>query len=122
MRRGPLFRGAAYAIMILIFINGYVGTKLHEETSLYRLDSHSTSKALVYFKSNRKSIEKAGIISFVDNKKETMCAGWGGCAKKLENTFHGSFFLDYYFPGENIKVEYGEKGEGHTIDSSLFIK
>ena len=70
-------------------------------------------------------IEQKKTITFTDNPSEDIfCKAWGGCAKKLENTFHGQYFLDYYF-NKKMKAVFGnttQKENGYEVRASQFIQ
>jgi hypothetical protein len=124
----PFFRGIFIVLLCLYVALGYYGTKMHEDTSMFTFESKIVTNADNYFRQHAKEMKSNSLIYFANEKSDmSYCISWGGCAKKLENTFHGSFFLDYYFPDKNMKVEYAKDGsnkktDGYKIDSSQFIK
>jgi len=122
------------SIILIIFytITNYFGVRLHESSSLYLLESRFVTNADQVFKKYGAQIEKHPVLYFTDFvynkkiKKKLYYRPWGG-SKKLDNTFHGQYFLDYYFPGKKMKAIYGYTTENipknaYVIHSELFLK
>lgn len=126
IKSNAFFRAVFTILICLYMMTNYYGVKMHEDTSMFALESRIVTSADSYFKKNSSRMSPNSLIYFSNNKSDPeYCSSWGGCAKKLENTFHGSYFLDYYFPDKNMRVEYGRmsKGKGeYTINASEFIK
>jgi hypothetical protein len=82
----------------------YFGVHVHEQSSNFALENRFAHNAEAYFDQSREYIiAHHNTIYFKDIKGKNY---WGG-SKKLEITFHGSDFLDYYFPGKEMEVIWG---------------
>ena len=128
----PVFKIFFIVLIVLYTVTNYFGVKLHESSSLYLLESRFVTNADRVFKKYGAQIEKHPVLYFTDFvynkkiKKKIYYRPWGG-SKKLDNTFHGQYFLDYYFPGKNMKAIYGYTTEkipknAYVIHSELFLK
>lgn len=126
IKAGGVFKYIAILLLFLYSAGNFFGTKVHESTSMYQLETQIVKNASLYFKSHKTQIEQVGAIQFVDNpSQDASCAAWGGCSKKLENTFHGQYFLDYYFASKKIKAVYGgtdKQNNVYQIKASQFIR
>jgi len=128
----PVFKASFILLIVLYAITNYFGVKLHESSSLYLLESRFVTNADHIFKKYSSQIQKHPVLYFTDFvynkkiKKKIYYRPWGG-SKKLDNTFHGQYFLDYYFPGKKMKAIYGYTTENipknaYVIHSELFLK
>lgn len=111
------FRYLGIFLISLYFLWNFAGVKIHEETSTYNLETKITNNATKFFNENIGEIIKKRILYIADSKQNGM-SEWTG-SKKLQITFAGQSFLDYYFRGENIKAVYGH--ETKTIPENAFI-
>ena len=101
----------------LYFVWNLAGVKFHEETSTYNLETKITNNADRLFTENREEIVAKRIIYFADTTEDAM-SEWNG-SKKLQITFAGNSFLDFYFRNEDVKAFYGHETE--TIPKNAFI-
>jgi len=111
------FRYLGIFLISLYFVWNFAGVKIHEETSTYNLETKITNNATKLFNENRAEISEKGILYIADTKQNGM-SEWTG-SKKLQISFAGQSFLDYYFRGENIKAFYGH--ETKTVPKNAFI-
>lgn len=105
IKEGKLFKLLGFILIILYFILQILGTKIHESSSTFLLESRFTKNAKVYFERNRKEILKRKTIYFLDKTKITPMP-WGG-SEKLKVTLSDQNFIDHYFPKTNLKAVYG---------------
>lgn len=117
IRSRGLLQKIGMILIALYLIWNLAGVKFHEETSTYNLETKITNNADRLFTENREEIVAKRIIYFADTTEDAM-SEWNG-SKKLQITFAGNSFLDYYFRDKNIKAIYGH--ETKTAPKNAFI-
>lgn len=100
------FKHWGVILIALYFVFNYFGVQIHQTSSSFLLESKISDRAKNYFAKNKNEIVKYQSLYFKDSDKPK--DAWGE-SMKLENTFHGQFFLDYYFPDKNMTAIWGYK-------------
>ena len=104
-----------FCFVSLLYISFNIfGTVYHQESSLYFYESKIVNASKFYFTRNYNEIKKHKFIYFIDkpNEKNPM-----NTSEKLFTTFSDQSFLDYFFPGSNIKAVYNYKQKQIPADS-----
>ncbi len=101
--------GTAIVIFSTYVIFNYYGIKTHEFSSLYALETRIAQNAKIYFVQNKHQILNNRFVYFKN----------GSGSVKLKTSFHDQDFLDYFFPGANLKAIYGH--EENKIPRYTFI-
>ena len=91
---------------------------MHEKFSTYILETSITKKAYSVF--DAYDITNGDTIYIIDdeNVKNT---DWDG-ASKLKTTFSDQSFIDYYFPGKDVTVEYSSDGTAENDEGVIVIE
>jgi len=110
------FKLLAIVLIGIYCLWNFFGVKIHQVSSAYSLESKISANTKNYFLKNSREIEKHKYIYFKD-PSQTLNA-WGE-SMKLENSFHGQFFLDYYFPNKNLTAIWGYKQKNIPKDSYI---
>ncbi len=112
-------------IVIVMYLNFNIfGVEVHENSSTFRIENQFAHRAETYFQRNRDHITTYyDTIYFEDT---TGGKKYWGESKKLEVSFHGKDFLDYYFPDKKMNVVWGFKNpvapkDAFIIPSSLIL-
>ena len=74
---------------------------IHEQSSVFLLQSSISKKAELHFEENRSAIGNIPNLYFIDITGKA----WGG-SRMLHNTLHDSTFLEIFFPGQGKKAYY----------------
>ncbi len=104
-------RVAGIALIILSLIANFSGVKLHEITSNYRAQSNTSELVQRYFIQHRQQLSSAPAYYFADPRSPRRGTPWGW-SKQLENTLHGSDFIDHAYPGSHARAVYGYRTSG----------
>ncbi|MCR4326204.1 MAG: hypothetical protein NUV52_00940 [Candidatus Roizmanbacteria bacterium] len=98
-------RSFAGILIALYLVTNFASIRVHEITSNYRHQSTLSERVQEYFIKNREDYTFASSYYFVD-PIDTDGTAWGW-SKQLENTLHGSDFIDHVYPGSKAVVFYG---------------
>jgi len=99
--------GMAIVIFSTYVIFNYYGIKTHESSSLYALETRIAQNAKNYFVQNKHQILNNRFVYFKN----------GSGSVKLKTSFHDQDFLDYFFPGANLKAIYGYESVNIPFDA-----
>ncbi len=111
-------RYAALLLIALYVITNFSAIRVHEVTSNYRHQSTMSERVQEYFIKNREDYIYASSYYFADPiDKDGSAWGW---SKQLENTLHGSDFIDHVYPGSSAVALYEYRRPAFKFDT-IFI-
>jgi len=115
-RKKGVCRYFSFLLIGLFILIQIFGIRIHEDTSVYLLESKISTNVFTYFKIHRNEIFNKDNIYFRDQKKNI--GPWEG-SRKLRDTLHGKDFIEALFPNGNKQVYFGYKDK--KIPSGAYV-
>lgn len=101
---GGFFKKVTFLLISLYFAFNYFGIRLHENSSLYLLESRFVASTQRFFDKEREKIKKYSIL-LIRDRPPGQDNPWGG-SEKLKVTYHDQSFIDHFMKGSKIRTIY----------------
>ncbi|MCL4364300.1 hypothetical protein M1328_03615 [Patescibacteria group bacterium] len=112
-----IYRIVGWSLIIIYFFISWFGIAIHESSSSYMLERSIYKNASLYFKNHYQNISQSRYIYFQDPLTKNFDP-WGG-SQKLKVSFGDQNFLDYFFPGKNLKAIYEFENKKIPTNSAI---
>lgn len=118
-------RALSAGIIYLYVMWNFYAIGLHENSSLYLLESRFVKQTNIYFAENKDKIATQPTF-YLEDRPRRFGNPWGG-SEKLKTTYHDQDFLDHYLPKTTMNALYGFEiyacpKDAHMVKSTRILE